>query len=145
MNKGLESFEILENTPENLEVVGRHLLYNLEDIEDLSRMPELADYLLTLKGVHSVLVYGIKEEAVYILSMSKNGDALGRQLRDAFDGIGVVKGCGRIVLAKFPLGLISLMKDKSIVLEIIKKRLSEKFSKIWRKGKVMPGRVMVAE
>lgn len=147
-NKNFDIYSILNNSYRKIDIIGRCLLFNLEHIEGddtINNLPKIADYLLDLRGINYVIVYGVREDAVYILGRGENGGKFEGEFKDAFNGVGLVRVCGKNLLAKFSLDLIGLVNSRSKALNVIKETISDRFSEPWNKKRVIiPEKEVVA-
>ncbi|GAB3030706.1 DHH family phosphoesterase [Natronobiforma cellulositropha] len=102
-------------------------------ITDRDALPQAAEQLLNMEGVHTTLVFGFLDEMVYISARSRAGTFdLGETLRDAFDPIGSAGGHTDMAGAQLEIGSLGGVDDQeqvdsivSVVEEVITDRFFE--------------------
>ena len=102
-------------------------------ISDRDALPQAADQLLSMDGVETTLVFGFRDEMVYVSARSRDGDVdLGETVRDAFDRIGSAGGHSDMAGAQLELGILGRADDEdevesivSVVEEVITNRFLE--------------------
>lgn len=118
-----------------LERIGETLLINGESLnrEELELMPQLANYLMNREKAKNVVIYGIKDNHLYILSKCKE-TKIAEKIMRKFSKVGESKKVGDLILAKIPLGIIATVENRfkrmqyiqEIMTEIIEKRRNRK-------------------
>ncbi len=118
-----------------LERIGETLLINGEFLnrEELELMPQLANYLMNREKAKNVVIYGIKDNHLYILSKCKE-TKIAEKIMRKFSKAGESKKVGDLILAKIPLGIIATVENRfkrmqyiqEIMTEIIEKRRNRK-------------------
>ena len=84
-------------------------------------VPQAADYLATLEGVETVIVFGIVHEAIHLSARSPDPRVhIGDVLREAFADIGSAGGHHDVAGGEIPLGILADYKaDDKQVLDIL--------------------------
>ncbi|SDJ89573.1 DHH family phosphoesterase [Natronorubrum texcoconense] len=96
-------------------------------------LPQAADQLLSIEGVETTLVFGFRDEMVFLSARSRASDVdLGETLRDAFDRIGSAGGHADMAGAQLEIGILGSADDEdevesivSVVEEVITNRFFE--------------------
>lgn len=92
-------------------------------------LPQAADYLATLEGVDTAVVFGIVEDAIELSARSTDSRVhIGDVLRDAFEDVGSAGGHRTYAGGSVPLGIISDYDDDEdglvdIIERVITRRL----------------------
>ncbi|QSW98318.1 DHH family phosphoesterase [Haloterrigena alkaliphila] len=102
-------------------------------MSDRDALPQAADQLLLMEGVETTLVFGFRDEMVFLSARSRASDVdLGEALRDAFDRIGSAGGHGDMAGAQLEIGILGSADDEdevesivSVVEEVITNRFFE--------------------
>ncbi len=125
--RSIEEINVLGEAIKNREIKGSYLISNVGTIHDRDSLAQAADYLLTLEGITTTIVFGLGEEQIYISGRSRDVRVnIGKVMRDAF---GEDKAGGHAMLAgaQIPLGVFGGTKDKQTLLklaeEVVVKRL----------------------
>ncbi len=126
-SRSIEEIEILGDAIKNREINGSYLLSNVGPIHNRDALAQAADYLLSLEGVTTTIVFGLGEDNIYISGRSRDARInIGKVMADAF---GSDKGGGHSMLAgaQIPLGVLGGTKDKQTLMklaeEVVVKRL----------------------
>ncbi len=96
-------------------------------------LPQAADQLLSIEGVETTLVFGFRDEMVFLSARSRASDVdLGETLRDGFDRIGSAGGHADMAGAQLEIGILGSADDEdeiesivSVVEEVITNRFFE--------------------
>lgn len=126
-SKSTESIDILGEAIKNRQVKGSYLISNVGTIRDRDTLAQAADYLLTLEGITTTLVFGLGEDTIYISGRSRDDRInIGKILADAF---GADKAGGHAMLAgaQIPLGVFSGTKDKQTLLKLAEEAVVKRF------------------
>ncbi|MDQ2051983.1 DHH family phosphoesterase [Natronolimnohabitans sp. A-GB9] len=102
-------------------------------ISNRDALPQAADQLLSMGGIETTLVFGFRDEMVYLSARSRDADVdLGEAVRDAFDRIGSGGGHADMAGAQLELGIMGSVDDDdevesivSVVEEVITNRFLE--------------------
>jgi len=84
-------------------------------------LPQAADYLATLEGVETVVVFGIIDDAIQVSARSPDPRIhIGNALRDAFEGVGSAGGHHDMAGGELPLGIFAdYTADDEQLLDIV--------------------------
>ncbi|MFZ3384211.1 MAG: DHH family phosphoesterase [Candidatus Methanoperedens sp.] len=126
-SKSTESIDILGEAIKNRQIKGSYLISNVGTIRDRDTLAQAADYLLTLEGITTTLVFGLGEDTIYISGRSRDDRInIGKILSDAF---GADKAGGHAMLAgaQIPLGVFSGTKDKQTLLKLAEEAVVKRF------------------
>jgi nanoRNase/pAp phosphatase (c-di-AMP/oligoRNAs hydrolase) len=126
-SKSTESIDILGEAIKNRQIKGSYLISNVGTIRDRDTLAQAADYLLTLEGITTTLVFGLGEDTIYISGRSRDDRInVGKILADAF---GADKAGGHAMLggAQIPLGVFSGTKDKQTLLKLAEEAVVKRF------------------
>ncbi len=125
--RSIEEIEILGYAIKNREIKGSYLLSNVGSIHNRDALAQAADYLLSLEGITTTIVFGLGEDHIYISGRSRDVRInIGKVMTDAF---GSEKGGGHAMFAgaQIPLGVLGGTKDKQTLMklaeEVVVKRL----------------------
>ncbi|RQG99623.1 DHH family phosphoesterase [Natrarchaeobius oligotrophus] len=102
-------------------------------ITNRDALPQAADQLLAMEGVGTTLVFGFRDEMVFLSARSRANDVdLGETLRDAFERIGSAGGHADMAGAQLEIGILGGVDDEdevdsivSVVEEVIANRFFE--------------------
>lgn len=126
-SKSTESIDILGEAIKNRQIKGSYLISNVGTIRDRDTLAQAADYMLTLEGITTTLVFGLSEDTIYISGRSRDDRInIGKILTDAF---GADKAGGHATLggAQIPLGVFSGTKDKQTLLKLAEEAVVKRF------------------
>ena len=122
----VETLDILSEAIRNREIYGTTLLSNVGTIRNRDTLPQAADYLLSMEGISTVVVFGIMDDSVYV--SARNDDIrvnLGEMMRHAFgENAG---GHPTAAGAKIPLGLFASAKDKHVLQKLVEESIVKRF------------------
>jgi nanoRNase/pAp phosphatase (c-di-AMP/oligoRNAs hydrolase) len=91
----------------NRVVRGSVLLTHVGRTGERDALPQAADYLATLEGVDTAIVFGIVEDAIHLSARSTDARVhLGDVLADAFSDIGSAGGHREMAGGEIPLGVL---------------------------------------
>jgi nanoRNase/pAp phosphatase (c-di-AMP/oligoRNAs hydrolase) len=92
----------------NRVVRGSVLLTHVGRTGERDALPQAADYLATLEGVDTAIVFGIVEDAIHLSARSTDARVhLGDVLADAFSDIGSAGGHREMAGGEIPLGVLA--------------------------------------
>lgn len=117
-SRSTEEIEVLGDAIKNREIKGSYLISNVGSIRNRDTLAQAADYLLTLEGVTTTIVFGLGEDHIYVSGRSRDTRInIGKVMQDAF---GSDKGGGHAMLAgaQIPLGVLSGTKDKQTLMKL---------------------------
>ncbi|MFI5383715.1 MAG: DHH family phosphoesterase [Methanosarcina thermophila] len=122
----IETLDVLGEAIRNRQVLGSYLLSNVGNIRDRDTLPQAADYLLSLEGISTTVVFGVTEDRIYISGRSNDIRInLGEIMRQAFgeDAGGHANAAG----AQIPLGVFSATKDRQTLLRLVNEAVVKRF------------------
>jgi nanoRNase/pAp phosphatase (c-di-AMP/oligoRNAs hydrolase) len=122
----IETLDVLGEAIRNRQVIGSYLLSNVGNIRDRDTLPQAADYLLSLEGISTTIVFGVTEDRIYISGRSNDIRVnLGEIMRQAFgeDAGGHATAAG----AQIPLGVFSSTKDRQTLLRLVNEAVVKRF------------------
>ncbi|MDA0524599.1 DHH family phosphoesterase [Methanococcoides alaskense] len=123
----IETLDILGEAILNRQVIGSYLLSNVGIIRDRDALPQAADYLLSLEGISTSIVFGVSEDRIFISGRSNDIRVnLGEVLRRAF-GEDIAGGHSNAAGAQIPLGVFSDIKDRQTLLRLVNEAVVKKF------------------
>lgn len=126
-----ETLETLAKAITNRDQRGPILVAFVGVINDRDALAQAAESLLTMEGVSTTLVYGIKDGIVYISARTRGSDLdIGEAMREAFDSIGSAGGHEEMAGAQISLGILGQFEDEveslsRIVSDVISHRFFE--------------------
>jgi len=126
-SKSTESIDILGEAIKNRQIKGSYLISNVGTIRDRDTLAQAADYLLSLEGITTTLIFGLGEDTIYVSGRSRDDRInIGKILADAF---GPDKAGGHAMLAgaQIPLGVFSGTKDKQTLLKLADEAIVKRF------------------
>ncbi|MFC7046114.1 bifunctional oligoribonuclease/PAP phosphatase NrnA [Halobacteriaceae archaeon GCM10025711] len=97
-------------------------------------LPQAADYLLTLEGINTVLVFGLVDGTVHMSARSIDPRVdMGEILTQAFGDVGSTGGHQDMAGAQIPLGLFAdHADDDADVIPFVSKRVESRFFEAMR-------------
>ena len=111
------------------EVRGSTLVSGIGRTTERDALPQAADYMLNLEGVHTVLVFGIVDDTIRMSARSIDPRInVGASLREAFGSIGHAGGHQDMAGAQIPLGIFADEGDDDVALtEFVERRVRRRF------------------
>ncbi len=126
-SRSIEEIDILGEAIKNRQVKGSYLISNVGTIRDRDALAQAADYLLTLEGITTSLVFGLGEDRIYISGRSRDDRVnIGKVMQDAF-GEDKAGGHATLAGAQIPLGVFSGTKDKQTLLKLAEEAVVKRF------------------
>jgi nanoRNase/pAp phosphatase (c-di-AMP/oligoRNAs hydrolase) len=126
-SRSTEEIDVLGEAIKNRETKGSYLISNVGTIRNRDTLAQAADYLLTLEGITTTIIFGLAEEHIFISGRSRDVRInIGKVMQDAF---GADKAGGHAMLggAQIPLGVFGGTKDKQTLMklaeEVVVKRI----------------------
>ena len=105
---------------QNRTVEGEVLLSCVGELSNRDALAQAADRLLELEGVTTTLVYGVRDETIYISARARGSDVdLGETVRDAFGAIGSAGGHADMAGAQITVGTLDTIEEQEQSLETI--------------------------
>jgi nanoRNase/pAp phosphatase (c-di-AMP/oligoRNAs hydrolase) len=106
----------------NREVRGAVLISHVGRTRERDALPQAADYLATLEGIETAIVFGIIDDAIHISGRSTDartniGDVLGA----AFDGVGSAGGHREMAGGEIPLGIFADETDDTDLVRMVER------------------------
>ena len=96
----------------NREVRGSVLISHVGRTRERDALPQAADYLATLEGIETAIVFGIIDGAIHISGRSTDARThIGDVLHDAFEGVGSAGGHRVMGGGEIPLGIFADESD----------------------------------
>jgi nanoRNase/pAp phosphatase (c-di-AMP/oligoRNAs hydrolase) len=105
----------------NRVVRGGTLVSHVGRTSERDALPQAADYLATLEGVQTAVVFGLVDDAVHLSARSTDARVhVGEALDRAFDDLGSAGGHREMAGGELPLGLLAdYTDDQSLVVDIV--------------------------
>jgi nanoRNase/pAp phosphatase (c-di-AMP/oligoRNAs hydrolase) len=124
-----ETFDTIANAIWNKEREGQVIMSCVGQLSDRDALAQAADRLLTMEDVTTTLVYGIRDETIYVSARSRGTEVdLGEILREAFAPIGSAGGHADMAGAQIRLGVLESVDDrKESLLEIVESVITNRF------------------
>jgi nanoRNase/pAp phosphatase (c-di-AMP/oligoRNAs hydrolase) len=124
-----ETFEIIARAIRNRQQEGSVLLSCVGKTSDRDALAQAANRLLTMEGVSTTVVYGIRDGTIFVSARSQGTDIdLGEVLRDAFDRIGSAGGHADMAGAQITLGVLEAVEEREESLrEIVEDVITDRF------------------
>jgi len=122
-----ETVEVLGRAISNKRIKGSVLVTDAGSISDKDTLAQAADYLVTMEGISTALVFGLSQEAIYI--SARNRDIrinIGKILEQAFAGVGSAGGHRTMAGAQIPLGLFSGLTDRHVLHQLAEQAVTER-------------------
>ena len=109
-----------------IERIGETIVINGEFLnrEELEIMPKLADYLMEREKAKNVIIYGIRDDHLYILSKCKQ-DEMAKRIVRKFSKAGESRKVGDLILAKVHLGIIATVEDRFKKIRYVEEIITE--------------------
>ncbi|MDS0300673.1 bifunctional oligoribonuclease/PAP phosphatase NrnA [Halogeometricum sp. S1BR25-6] len=102
------TIDAISDSIDNRVVRGSVLLSHVGRTDERDALPQAADYLATLEGVETAVVFGIVEDAIEISARSTDSRVhVGNALKEAFDGVGSAGGHREMGGGEIPLGIFA--------------------------------------
>ncbi len=126
-SRSTEEIDVLGEAIKNREIKGSYLISNVGTIRNRDTLAQAADYLLTLEGITTTIIFGLAEDHIYISGRSRDVRInIGKVMQDAF-GSDKAGGHAMFAGAQIPLGVFGGTKDKQTLMklaeEVVVKRL----------------------
>lgn len=109
-----------------IERIGETIVINGEFLnrEELEMMPKLADYLMEREKAKNVVIYGIKDDHLYLLSKCKQAE-MARRIERKFSKVGESRKVGDLILAKVHLGIVATVEDRFKKIRYVEEIITE--------------------
>ncbi len=126
-SRAMEEIDVLGEAIKNRQIKGSYLISNVGTIQNRDALAQAADFLLTLEGITTTLVFGLGEDAIYISGRSRDDRInIGKVMQDAF-GEERAGGHATLAGAQIPLGVFSGTKDKQTLLKLAEEAVVKRF------------------
>ena len=126
------TLETLARAIHNREVRGSVLVSFVGRLRERDALSQASDRLLSMEDVTTTLVYGVKDDTIYISGRTRGSDVhLGESVRAAFDQIGSAGGHADMAGAQIPIGVLGSVDPDSretlmdVVSEVVRERFFE--------------------
>ncbi|MEO2241792.1 MAG: DHH family phosphoesterase [Euryarchaeota archaeon] len=125
-----ETLDVLGEAIRNRTVIRSYLFSNVGFVKNEDALPQAADYLLNLEGVHTVIVFGVVNGKIKISARTDDIRLnLGEVMREAFGDVGSAGGHSKAAAAEIPLGIFKdVQKDE--VLELVEEAVRKRIFKV---------------
>jgi len=106
---------------ENREIRGSVLISHVGRTTERDALPQAADYLASLEGVETAIVFGIIDEAIHLSGRSTDSRVhIGNTLHETFEDVGSAGGHREMAGGEIPLGIFAdYSTDGSELLAIV--------------------------
>ncbi|MXR51137.1 bifunctional oligoribonuclease/PAP phosphatase NrnA [Halovenus sp. WSH3] len=123
------TFGTIADAIQNRRVEGSVLMSCVGALSERDALAQAADRLLNMEGITTVLVYGIKDEQIFVSARARGaGIDLGETLRDAFGQIGSAGGHVDMAGAQIKLGLLGATDERDDSLhDVIEEIVASRF------------------
>ncbi|MDS0295446.1 DHH family phosphoesterase [Halogeometricum luteum] len=125
------TIDAISDSIDNRVVRGSVLLSHVGRTDERDALPQAADYLATLEGVETAVVFGIVEDAIELSARTTDSRVhVGNALEEAFDDVGSAGGHREMGGGEIPLGIFADYRNHDecfvdIVENVVTDRLSE--------------------
>ncbi len=127
LSMSTETIDVLGEAIKNRQIKGSYLISNVGSIRDRDTLSQAADFLLSLEGVTTTIIFGLGEDHIYISGRSRDPRInLGKVMRDAY-GDNMAGGHNELAGAQIPLGIFSGTKDKQTLLKLADDAVVKRF------------------
>jgi nanoRNase/pAp phosphatase (c-di-AMP/oligoRNAs hydrolase) len=108
---------------DNRSVRGATLLTHVGYTSERDALPQAADYLATLEGVETAVVFGIVDDSIHLSARSTDARVhVGEALADAFGDVGSAGGHREMAGGEVPLGIFGgYADDDSALIDIVER------------------------
>ncbi|RLG56283.1 MAG: hypothetical protein DRN95_07070 [Candidatus Hydrothermarchaeota archaeon] len=109
-----------------IERIGETIVINGEFLnrEEIEMMPKLADYLMEREKAKNVVIYGIKDDHLYLLSKCKQAE-MARRIERKFSKVGESRKVGDLILTKVHLGIVATVEDRFKKIRYVEEIITE--------------------
>ncbi len=108
---------LLNEAGSNVVIRDSFVLLDMEFInrKDLDILPKVVDKLVSTEDVDTAVVYGIKDEVVYIVGRGAVNGELRDIINTHFSNLGKVKETNGFTLAMVPLGIAGMLSRENLL------------------------------
>jgi nanoRNase/pAp phosphatase (c-di-AMP/oligoRNAs hydrolase) len=106
----------------NREVRGSVLISHVGRTRERDALPQAADYLATLEGIETAIVFGVIDDAIHISGRSTDARTnIGEVLHDAFEEVGSAGGHREMAGGEIPLGIFADEPDDDHLVRMVER------------------------
>jgi nanoRNase/pAp phosphatase (c-di-AMP/oligoRNAs hydrolase) len=106
----------------NREVRGAVLISHVGRTSERDALPQAADYLATLEGIETAVVFGIVGDAIHLSGRSTDSRThIGEVLHDAFGEVGSAGGHREMAGGEIPLGIFAGETDEESLVAMVER------------------------
>ena len=125
-----DTLQIFADAINSMEIRGQFLVSCAGFVQSADSLPQVAEFLMQLENVKTVIVYGIQGEN--IVTSGRNQDMrlnLGKVLHEAFGkaGLGSAGGHATAAAGQIPMGLLGDTEEKDKLLELADSAVKKQF------------------
>lgn len=128
---GGDTLEVIARAIKNREQRESVAVAGVGRLGDRDALPQAADQLLAMEGVSTTLVFGFRDEMVFLSARSRASNVdLGETLRDAFDPIGSAGGHADMAGAQLEIGILGSADDedeRNSIFSVIEEVITDRF------------------
>jgi nanoRNase/pAp phosphatase (c-di-AMP/oligoRNAs hydrolase) len=111
----------------NRDVRGSVLVSHVGRTSERDALPQAADYLATLEGVETAVVYGIVDDSIHLSARSTDARLhVGTVLREAFGGVGSAGGHREMAGGEVPLGVFAEYDDTAQLVAMVERVVTDR-------------------
>ncbi len=116
-----KTLDAIATAIKNRQTMSAVLISHVGRTSERDALPQAADYLATLEGVETVIVFGIVKDAVHISARSPDPRIhIGDVLKEAFEDVGSAGGHHDMAGGEIPLGIFAdYVSDDAALLDIV--------------------------
>ncbi|WP_226988648.1 DHH family phosphoesterase [Methanopyrus kandleri] len=125
-----ETLDVLGEAIRNRTVIRSYLFSNVGFVKNEDALPQAADYLLNLEGVHTVIVFGVVNGKVKISARTDDIRLnIGEIMKEAFGDVGSAGGHSKAAAAEIPLGIFQDV-ESDMVLDLVEQAVRKRIFKV---------------
>lgn len=128
---GGDTLEVIARAIKNREQRESVAVAGVGRLRDRDALPQAADQLLAMEGVSTTLVFGFRDEMVFLSARSRASNVdLGETLRDAFNPIGSAGGHADMAGAQLEIGILGTADDedeRNSIFSVIEEVITDRF------------------
>lgn len=128
--KSNDTVNVLAEAIKRRQVRGNYLVSNVGAVSDKDSLAQAADYLITLEGITSVLVFGVTPDR--ILLSARNNDIrvnIGEMLEKAFKDVGSAGGHWTMAGGQISLGIFAGISNRGELERLVEQAIVDRFFK----------------
>jgi len=118
--------DAISDAVENRTVRGSTLITHVGRTSERDALPQAADYLYSLEGVETTIVFGLINDSVQLSARSTDSRIhIGDQLRETFSDVGSAGGHREMAGGEIPLGIFAdATDDETQLLEMVDRAIT---------------------